>query len=115
MDAFKTLVKILVIAFFYLGLAHLLGHYLQGKVMARRVVLGFLAWWLVRPPSDFTLMLYSIERYRGHCRGFEFNWLDAIGIGLALAALLEKRRDFSFFLLGFGFGSSGWSRVFFPW
>lgn len=97
MDTFKTLVKILVIAFFYLGLAPLLGHYLQGKVMARRVVLGFLAWWLVRPPSDFTLNLYSIERYRGHCRGFEFNWLDAIGIGLALAALLEKRRDFCFF------------------
>jgi len=49
---------------------------------------------LVRPPSNFTLMLYSVESYRGHCRGFEFNFLEAIALGLALAALLEKRQDF---------------------
>jgi hypothetical protein len=55
-----------------------------------------MAWWLVRPPSDFTLMLYSIETYRGHTKGFEFNFIEAIAIGLALAALLEKRKDFRF-------------------
>ena len=94
MEILKTLLKVLVIATVYLGIAPLLGFYLKGKDLARRVALGFMAWWLVRPPSDFTLMLYSIEKYRGHCRGFEFNFLEAIALGLALAALLEKRRDF---------------------
>jgi len=39
-------------------------------------------------------MLYSIEKYRGHCKGFEFNFIEAIALGLAMAAILEKRRDF---------------------
>ncbi len=96
MDIAKTILKVLVIAFVYLGIAPLLGYYLNGKDFARRVTLGFMAWWLVRPPSDFTLMLYSIEKFRGHARGFEFNYIEAIAIGLALAALLEKRKDFRF-------------------
>ena len=94
MDSLKTLLKVLVIASVYLGIAPLLGSYLKGKDFRRRVALGFMAWWLVRPPSNFTLMLYSVESYRGHCRGFEFNFLEAIALGLALAALLEKRQDF---------------------
>ncbi len=97
MDDIKTLFKVLVIAMIYLGMAPLLGSYLKGKDVARRVTLGFLAWSLVRPPSNLCLMLYSIEKYRGHCRGFEFNFLEAIALGLALAALLEKRADFRFF------------------
>lgn len=96
MDIVKTLLKILVIAFFYLGIGPLLGQVLRGRDVARRLTLGFMAWWLVRPPSDFTLMLYSIERYRGHTKGFEFNFIEAIALGLALAALLEKRRDFRY-------------------
>ncbi len=96
MDILKTFIKVLVIAFVYLGIGPMLGFYLKGKDTARRITLGFMAWWLVRPPSDFTLMLYSIEKYRGHCRGFEFNYVEAIAIGLALAALLEKRKDFRY-------------------
>ncbi|NQX02061.1 O-antigen ligase family protein [bacterium] len=87
------ILKVLVIAFVYLGVGPLLGYYLKGRDFARRVTLGFMAWWLVRPPSDFTLMLNSIK-YRGHAKGFEFNYLEAIAMGLALAALLEKRKDF---------------------
>ena len=94
MEIVKTILKILVIAFVYLGVGPLLGYYLKGRDTARRIVLGFIAWWLVRPPMDFTLMLYSIEWYRGHTKGFEFNFIEAIAIGLALAALLEKRKDF---------------------
>jgi hypothetical protein len=97
MEFVKILLKVLVIVFMYLGVGPLLGFYLKGKDTARRVALGFMAWWLVRPPSDFTLMLYSIEKYRGHTKGFEFNYIEAIAIGLALAALLEKRKDFRFF------------------
>ena len=96
MEILKTLLKVLVIAFVYLGIGPLLGFYLKGKDTARRIALGFMAWWLVRPPSDFTLMLNSVETYRGHSRGFEFNFIEAIAIGMALAALLEKRKDFRF-------------------
>lgn len=84
-----------MIAFVYLGVGPMLGYFLRGKDAARRIVLGFMAWWLVRPPSDFTLMLYSVEKYRGHSRGFEFNFIEAIAIGLALASLWEKRKDCS--------------------
>jgi O-antigen ligase len=42
-------------------------------------------------------MLYSIESYRGHTKGFEFNFLEAIAIGFALNAILEKRKDFRWF------------------
>lgn len=96
MEIAKTLVKMLLIAFVYLGAGPLLGFLIKGKDTARRVALGFMAWWLVRPPSDFTLMLYSIETFRGHSRGFEFNFIEAIGLGLALAALMERRKDFRF-------------------
>jgi hypothetical protein len=96
MEILKTILKVMVIAFVYLGIGPMLGFFLKGKDTARRITLGFMAWWLVRPPSDFTLMLYSIETYRGHSRGFEFNFIEAIAIGLALAALLEKRKDFRF-------------------
>ncbi len=96
MEILKTLLKVMVIAFVYLGIGPMLGVFLKGRDRARRITLGFMAWWLVRPPSDFTLMLYSIDTYRGHSRGFEFNFIEAIAIGLALAALLEKRKDFRF-------------------
>lgn len=93
----KTLIKVVVIAFVYLGIAPLLGYWLKGRDLARRVTLGFMAWWMVRPPSDFTLMLDSIEKYRGHTKGFEFNFIEAIALGLALAAVWERRRDFCYF------------------
>ena len=93
----KTLIKVLMIAFGYLGVAPMLGYFLRGRDLARRLALGFIAWWLVRPPSDFTLMLDSIETYRGHTKGFEFNFIEVIALGLALAALWEKRQDFRYF------------------
>lgn len=94
MDVLKTILKLVLIAVFYLGVAPGLGFYLKGRDTARRVLLGFMAWWLVRPPGDFTLMLDSIEKYRGHTKGFEFNWLEALALALSLSAFLEKRRDF---------------------
>ncbi len=96
MDIVKSLMKFLVVCVVYLGIGPLLGHFMVGKDKFRRIMLGFMAWWLVRPPSDFTLMLYSIPKYRGHCRGFEFNYLEAIALGFALCAIWEKRRDFRF-------------------
>jgi len=97
MDIVKTLLKVLLIPTVYLVIGPLLGFYLKGKDHARRITLGVMAWWLVRPPTDFTNMLYTIPKYRGHSRGFEFNYLEAIALALALAALLEKRRDFRLF------------------
>jgi len=94
MEFVTTIIKALVIAFVYLIAGPALGFMIKGKDVARRITLGFMAWWLVRPPSDFTLTLYSVKSYRGHAKGFEFNFLEGIAIGLALAAILEKRKDF---------------------
>jgi len=93
MELIKTLAKIVLIAVVYLGVGPMLGFLMRCKDLFRRIALGFMAFELVRPPSDFTLMLYSIEKYRGHTKGFEFNFLEAIAIGFAVAAILEKRRD----------------------
>ncbi|WP_353565409.1 O-antigen ligase family protein [Haloferula sargassicola] len=100
MEIVKTLLKVVVIAFVYLGIGPALGFLMKGRDRWRRFLLGFMAFELVRPPSDFTLMLDSIETYRGHTKGFEFNFLEAIAIGFALAALLEKRKDFRWFAPG---------------
>lgn len=97
MDLIKTLLKILVIAFVYLGAAPVLGILLKGRATAQRIALGCMAFMLVRPRSEFTLMLDSIDWYRGHCRGFEFNFLEAVAMAFALCAWLEKRKDFRFF------------------
>ncbi|BCU79564.1 O-antigen ligase family protein [Luteolibacter sp. LG18] len=94
MDIVKTLFKVLVILAVYAGGAPAIARWTRGQDGRRRFMLGFLAWWLVRPRSDFTLTLYSIEEYRGHTKGFEFNFLEAIALGLSLAAMMEKRKDF---------------------
>ena len=96
MEIVVNILKILIILFVYLGIGPALGVFLKGRDFFRRLFLGFMAWWLVRPPSDFTLMLYSIETYRGHAKGFEFNFIEAIAIGFALNAIIEKRKDFRF-------------------
>jgi O-antigen ligase len=97
MEIVVTLIKALIIAVFYLGIGPGLGFFLNGRDTARRWVLGFISWWMVRPRSDFTLMLDSVDRYRGHAKGFEFNWVEAICIGLSITAWLEKRKDFRWF------------------
>jgi len=52
MDDIKTLLKVLVIATFYFGMTPLLGSYLKGKDVARRVTLGFLAVWCDHPRTS---------------------------------------------------------------
>lgn len=97
MEVVKEILKVVVILGVYLGVGPAAGYLIQGRPAWRRALLGFMAWWVVRPPSDFTLMLQSIEWYRGHTKGYEANFLEALAIGLALAALLERRRDFRWF------------------
>jgi len=100
MEVFKTILKLLVIAVVYFGVGPGLGKWMVGKDRVRRVILGFMAWWLVRPRADFTLTLYSIESYRGQTKGFEFNFIEAIALGLSLAAIFERRKDFRWVMPG---------------
>lgn len=97
MDIVKNIFKVIIICGFYFGVGPTFGFLVKDRDQLRRVVLAFFAFMLVRPPSNITLMLYSIETYRGHAKGFEFNFLEPIAFGFALAAVLEKRRDFSWF------------------
>lgn len=97
MEILVLIIKVAIILTVYLVAGPVLGVLMKGNDLLRRISLGFMAWWLVRPPSDFTLMLYSIETYRGHTKGFEFNFIEAIAIGFALSAILEKRKDFKLF------------------
>lgn len=97
MDLVKNIFKVIIIASFYFGVGPAFGCFLKGRDTLRRIALALFAFMLVRPPSNFTLMLYSIETYRGHTKGFEFNFLEPIAFGFTLAAILEKGRNVSWF------------------
>ncbi|WOO42026.1 O-antigen ligase family protein [Rubellicoccus peritrichatus] len=94
MDAVKFIIKALVIIVGYLGIAPTLGYLMVNRPWLRKFLLAFIAFMVVRPPGNFTLMLYSVDWYRGHTKGFEFNFLEIICIGFIIAGLLEKPRGF---------------------
>ena len=62
------------------------------QAWARRAVLCLIAFMLVRPPGNFTLMLYSVDWYRGHTKGFEFNFLEMFALGLIVGAAATGKR-----------------------
>ncbi len=52
-------------------------------------MLVFMTSWQI---NKITLMLDSIDWYRGATKGFEFGWMDVLAIGLLLSSFLKKRR-----------------------
>ncbi|WP_309400696.1 hypothetical protein [Cerasicoccus maritimus] len=92
MEVVKLLIKVAVIlagmSFIPLVVAYLAN---QGKWW-RRLILMVMALLMVRPPGNFTLMLYSIDWYRGHTKGFEFNMLWMVGMGLIIAAVARGKK-----------------------
>ncbi|MEO0793781.1 MAG: hypothetical protein AAFX93_01390 [Verrucomicrobiota bacterium] len=92
MEVVKLLIKLMVIltgmAVVPLVVAYLVN---QSKVW-RRMILAGIVLLLVRPPGNFTLNLYSIDWYRGHTKGFEFNILWMVGFGFILAAITRGKK-----------------------
>jgi len=93
----KDVLKILVTLIAYLGVGPVLGCMIARSAKAQRVVLGMMAFMPCLPPGRLTLMVFSIDTYRGHTKGFEANWIEVLGIALIVAkmmappALMTKR------------------------
>jgi hypothetical protein len=86
----KDLIKALVILLLYVGVAPALGSFLARNRVWERWVLAMMVFMPSLQPGKLTLMVVSVETYRGHTKGFEYSHLDVLGLALILAA---KMRD----------------------
>ncbi|WP_309383876.1 hypothetical protein [Cerasicoccus frondis] len=92
MEIVKLLIKTMIILIGMSVIPLIVAYLVNQNKLWRRLVLVVMALLMVRPPGNFTLMLYSIDWYRGHTKGFEFNMLWMIGVGLILAAASKGRK-----------------------
>lgn len=81
--------KLPVVLFAYLVMAPLLGGMLAGKRSGQRLLVGLMVFMTSWHINKLTLMLMSVETYRGHTKGFEGSLLQV----LALALLWARRRE----------------------
>ncbi len=88
-DAIKEFIKLAVVCVIYLVLAPGLGVYLSRNRFAERLTLAIMVSMPSWFPSKLTLMVDSIEFYRGHTKGFEFSIIVATGIALCVSAALR--------------------------
>jgi hypothetical protein len=92
------LVKAPIVATQYLVFAPFLGVLIKNSRVAQRVVFGLMVFITSWHINKFTLMLVSVEKYRGHTKGFESSLIEVLAIALILASALspprlgEKRR-----------------------
>ena len=84
-------IKAAIILFGYLILAPALGYFgkgsrrVQGWIFATMV---FMTSWHI---TKFTLMLHSVEKYRGHSKGFEFSFIEILALSLLIASALARQ------------------------
>jgi hypothetical protein len=90
----KEILKFIVVFLGYFAIAPLLGSFLARNRVAERVALCLLVSMPSWFPSKLTLMLYSIEFYRGHTKGFEFSLMVALGIALTVSAFIRRPPGF---------------------
>jgi hypothetical protein len=76
----------------YLVVAPLLGLLIGGRQGVRRWILGLMAFITSWHINKLTLMLDSIDTYRGQVRGFEFSWMDLLSIALIVSLRADRTR-----------------------
>ena len=86
----KEIIKFLVISGWFVVLPPILAMWLKGNRQRQRWVMALLVFMTSWHINKFTLMLDSIEWYRGHTKGYEFSLLTAVAMGLLLATKLGK-------------------------
>lgn len=90
----KELLKLFVCLSGYLILAPLLGVALSKSRVAERAALCLLVSMPSWFPSKLTLMVNSVERYRGHTKGFEFSVMVVFGIALTVCSFINRPTGF---------------------
>lgn len=87
-------IKFLILAGLYLVAAPLAGCWLAGKRQAQRWTVGVLVFMTSWHINKLTLMVNSVEMYRGHTKGFEGSLLEVVAVALLVARWREKAPDF---------------------
>ncbi len=87
----KDLIKLVIALAFYGGLAPLLGGLMATRRSWQRVLFGLMIFMPTLQPGRFTLMLGSIDFYRGHTKGFEISLIEVFAIALIIAVLRGPR------------------------
>lgn len=80
----------LIFPLYFVG-GPLLGSWIAGRREIERGIFCLMVFMTAWFPTKFTLMLGSIELYRGHTKGFEFSLIEVLAIALLVAA--AKTRD----------------------
>lgn len=85
----KDLIKAVVILLLYAGAAPALGSFLARNRIWERWVLALMMFMPGWHPGKLTLMVVSVETYRGHTKGFEYCHLDVLGLAMIVAAAIR--------------------------
>lgn len=86
----KEIIKFIFVALLYGAVAPGLGAYFAKNRTAERIALAIMVSMPSWIPGKLTLMINSVELYRGHTKGFEFSIIVATGIALTMAAYFRK-------------------------
>ncbi len=84
----------------FLGFAPALGWVLRGRRVWQRWCLALMVFMTSWHINKITLMLGSIETYRGHTKGFEANFITVLALALLVAFALERAQGFRWWTLG---------------
>lgn len=96
----KDLIKLIIGSGIYFVAGPLLGMMLAKHRVAERALLCVLVTMPSWFPSKLTLMVDSIELYRGHTKGFEFCWMVFVGIALTVCSAQLRPPGYRLFAPG---------------
>ena len=88
------LIKFVIIFGLYFVAGPLAGVWLANNRTAQRWTVALLVFMTSWHINKLTLMLNSVETYRGHTKGFEGSLLEVVAIALLVARWREKAADF---------------------
>lgn len=86
----KEIIKFIAVMLIYTCFAPLLGWFYSKNRTAERIGLCIMVSMPSWVPGKLTMMINSVELYRGHTKGFEFSIIVASGIAMTTAAFLRK-------------------------
>jgi hypothetical protein len=98
----KEIIKFIVISGWYLVLPVMIGWWAQKSRQRKRWIMAAMVFLTSAHINKFTLMLQSIETYRGHTKGYEASLIVALAMGLLAAGFMEKAKGFRWFPPGLG-------------
>ena len=82
----NDIVKAAIVLPAYTVVGPALGFAIAGKRSMERLVFCAMLFLTALYPTKFTLMLGSIETYRGHTKGFEFSFIEVLAIAILVAS-----------------------------